>query len=79
MTRQGDRKFQPPTPGTAEADGLTSIHGRIHCAATTDTGEAANEQDRRDTNHFLQTLAEIALAVAARRLSQNREEEQLDQ
>ncbi len=47
--------------------GLTPIHGRIHCAATPDTPEGEySETDMIIVNNFLNTLAEIALAVAAR-------------
>ena len=51
------------------AYGLTSIHGRIHCAATSDSGDFNDEYDELDhiqVEHFLQTLARIALSVAAR-------------
>ena len=53
---------------------LTSIPRRIHCAATDATGkhEKVNELDRITIDHFLDTLAEVALAIARRR-------EQLDQ
>ncbi len=46
--------------------GLTPIHRRIHCAATQDTDEEYSETDLIIVNNFLNTLAEIALAVAAR-------------
>ena len=48
------------------ANGLTSIHGRIHCAATTDPESTENQQERIDVDNFLITLAQIAIAVAAR-------------
>ncbi len=48
-------------------NGLTPIHQRIHCAATTDSGGDNNELEQMQVDHFLQTLAGIALAVAARR------------
>ena len=50
---------------------LTSIPEGIHCAATP---EDLNEQDELDEiaiNHFLDTLAEVALAVARRRQQLN--------
>ena len=47
--------------------GLTSIHGRIHCAATPDTTEPEDELDSIAIDHFLDTLAEVAMAVARRR------------
>ena len=51
---------------------LTSIHRGIHCAATPDTPEGKDELDQIAINNFLDTLAEVALAVARRR-------QQLDQ
>ena len=51
------------TPGK----GLTSIHGRIHCAATPDTTETDNELDDIAIDHFLDALAEVALAIARRK------------
>ena len=47
-------------------EGLTCIHRRIHCAATADTTELENELDRIAINRFLDTLVEVALAVARR-------------
>ena len=46
-----------------EKEGLTCIHRRIHCGAT----EAENELDQIAIGHFIDTLAEIAQAVARRR------------
>jgi hypothetical protein len=51
---------------TAQPEGLTRIRPGIHCSATTDTGGELNELEQLQVNHFLQTLAEIALAVASR-------------
>ena len=52
--------------GTEKA--LTPIHRRIHCAATTDTMQPdGNELDQIAIDHFLGTLAEVALSVARRR------------
>ena len=48
--------------------GLTCIPGSIHWVATSDTTEAGNELDQIAISHFLDTLAEIALAVARRRI-----------
>ena len=54
------------------ANGLTCIHRRIHCAATTDSeGTGADEVEQIQINHFLETLADIALAVVARRVAQD--------
>ncbi len=48
-------------------NGLTPIPQPIHCAATDDGGGVLDELDQLAVNHFLETLAQIALAVAARR------------
>ncbi len=51
------------------ANGLTPIHRRIHCAATTDSGDLNDEYDELEqiqVEHFLKTLARLAMAVAAR-------------
>ncbi len=52
-----------PTPNV-----LTSIHSRIHCAATQEEngGGGIGEVDRIAVEHFIQVLAEVAMAVAAR-------------
>ncbi len=49
---------------------LTCIHRGIHCAATPDELEAEDELDRIAIENFLDTLAEVALAIAARRPSE---------
>ena len=48
-------------------EGLTSIHPRIHCAATPDGAEKPSEADDLMINSFIETLAEVAEAVARRR------------
>ena len=51
-------------------DALTGIHRRIHCAATPDAtehGEDETELDRIAIDNLLDTLAEVALAIAQRR------------
>ena len=53
-------------PGRLAGTWLTPIHRRIHCAATQDTSEEYSETDLIIVNNFLNTLAEVALAVAAR-------------
>ncbi len=59
--------MRPIRSETASPEGLTPIHGRIHCAATPDTPEDEySEADMIIVKNFLNTLAEIALAVAAR-------------
>ena len=64
----------PVHPQEDPSEGLTSIHGRIHCAATEDTTEDEySETDQIIIQNFLNTLAEIAVAVASRK---GRQEEQ---
>ncbi len=46
--------------------GLTSIHRRIHCAATQDADDN-DELDRIAIENFLQTLSDVALSIAKRR------------
>ncbi len=59
--------LRPIRPEDDPPQGLTGIHGRIHCAATPDTPEDGySEADMIVVKNFLNTLAEIALAVAAR-------------
>ena len=55
-------------------EGLTPIHGRIHCAATPDTDAAQyTETERVIIDNFLNTLAEVALSVASRKVGQSEE------
>ena len=51
------------------SNGLTGIPQGIHCPATTARGGINDELEQLQVNHFLATLARIALAVAARRAS----------
>jgi hypothetical protein len=51
--------------------GLTSIPPRIHCPATTDEVGAWDEIDDIAVEHFLNTLAQVALAIASRKTAQN--------
>ena len=59
-----------PEPRSGAPDALTGIHGRIHCAATPDAtehDEDETELDRIAIDNLLDTLAEVALAIARRR------------
>ena len=59
-----------PEPRSNVPDALTGIHGRIHCAATpgaTGLDEHETEFDRIAIDNLLDTLTEIALAIARRR------------
>ncbi len=55
---------------------LTSIPRGIHCAATEDPGADENfvdELDEIEINNFINALAEVTMAVAARRLAKNKD------
>ena len=52
---------------TIGQEALTCIHQRIHWAATTDPLEEPDELDQIAIQSFLDTLAEVALAVAQRK------------
>ena len=59
-----------PEPQGGVPDALTGIHGPIHCAATPDASEHDEDEtelDRIAIGNFLDTLAEVALAIARRR------------
>ena len=49
-----------------DISGLTSIHRRIHCAATQDAHDN-DELNRIAIDNFLQTLSDVALSIAKRR------------
>ena len=66
MAEEQTYGVSPPVESGGE-NGLTPIHGRIHCAATPDTTEPEDELDSIAIDHFLDTLAEVAMAVARRR------------
>jgi len=53
--------------GLTPEPGLTPIHRRIHCAATSDTTDDTNELDAVAIENFLDTIAEVALAIARRK------------
>ena len=57
-----------PERGSGPLDGLTPIHGRIHCGAT-HLGETLSETDSIQFNHFFDVLADVALSIAKRRLT----------
>jgi hypothetical protein len=49
---------------------LTSRAGRIHCPDTREHQDHENELDRIAIDKFLDTLAEIALSVARRKVDE---------
>jgi hypothetical protein len=60
-------------PSLEPANGLTPIHPRIHCAATTDGGgyDQYDELDQIDIKNLVDTLAQVAISVARRRSAKN--------
>jgi hypothetical protein len=53
-------------------NGLTSIPEGIHCPASTKRVGGQDEIDEIAVEHFLNTLAEVALAIASRKAAQDR-------
>ena len=58
----------PPEESGAEK-ALTPIHRGIHCGATPDTTEGGNELDLLAVDALLDTLVDVALAIAARKVA----------
>ncbi len=56
---------------------LTSIPEGIHYAATPEDPNEQDEVDEIAIDHFLDTLAEVAMAIANRRLARNQTGEPL--
>ena len=59
-------KRVPPPQESGRVNGLTPIHQRI-LAATPDTDENESELDQIAVDDFLDTLADVVLAIARRR------------
>ncbi|HZA25624.1 MAG TPA: hypothetical protein VFA32_24020 [Dehalococcoidia bacterium] len=59
-------------------NGLTPIPSRIHCPATTDWVGGRDELDEIAVDHFLDTLAEVALAIASRKLGKDQRGGEVD-
>ena len=66
MDLEHDNRALPQEEDGAD-EALTSIHARIHWPATPDTVDGENELDDITIGHFLDALAEIAIAIARRR------------
>ncbi|HZA23417.1 MAG TPA: hypothetical protein VFA32_12595 [Dehalococcoidia bacterium] len=50
---------------------MTPIPPRIHCPATTERVGGRDELDDIAVEHFLNTLAQVALAIASRKAAQD--------
>jgi hypothetical protein len=59
-------------------NGLTPIPSGIHCPATTDWVGGQDEIEEIAVDHFLDTLAEVALAVASRKLGKGQSGGEVD-
>ena len=68
-------KSTQPKHKVVPDEGLTRIHPRIHYVATQDGAEEPTETDTIMVEAFIETLAEVAMAVAKRRLQDNGSEE----
>ena len=56
----------PGNPQNGHEKGLTGIPIRIHCAATEDGNHLHSEADQLVIENLVNTIAEIAMAVAGR-------------
>jgi hypothetical protein len=54
-------------------NGLTPIPSGIHCPATTERVGGQDELDDIAVEHFLDTLAQVALAIASRKAAQDQD------
>jgi hypothetical protein len=59
-------------------NGLTPIPPRIHCPTTTDWVGGRDEIDEIAINNFLDALAEVALAIACRKLAKGQRDGEVD-
>ena len=71
MTEQGSSNYFSGIAESGDQNPLTCIHRRIHCTDTETDGELS-EQDKIIVEVFLDTLSEVALAMASRRLKHMR-------
>ena len=60
------------TDESGSENGLTPIHRRIHCPATNETCDGQGELRANEIYHFIDTLAEIALAISRRKVELDR-------
>ena len=81
MVVQGPEMGTPVDPQKRPINGLTPIHGRIHCVATPDTGDLSryDELDRIDIENFVSTLAEVATAIVRREQQEDHESSSIHQ
>ena len=75
---EGQHNGFSPQEDSGLENGLTPIHGRIHCGATQPV-EAPSETDRLHLDHLFDVLADVALSVAKRRLTNSQETSECEQ
>jgi hypothetical protein len=63
---------------SGSGNGLTPIPSRIHCPATTDWVGGRDELDEVAVEHLLDTLAQVALAIASRKLGKDQRGGEVD-
>ena len=61
------KSLLPLSGDQGREDRLTCIHGRIHCVAAEEASEDECELQELEIGHYIDALAEVALAVARRR------------
>ncbi len=75
MSKANNLNRRPNKASVQASDGLTCIPRSIHCPATQTSGGSSNhELNDIAIEHFLDTLAEVALSIAAREFSRKQEE-----
>ena len=71
MVESTSNKDLPESAAMELRNGLMGIPQGIHCAATqTSGGSSEHELDDVAIEHFLNTLSEVAIAIAAREAEQ---------
>ena len=71
-------KGVPPPEESGRENGLTRIHPGIHCGATREA-ETLSETDRLQLDHLFNVLADVALSVANRSLTNGQVTEPCEQ
>ena len=70
MSKANNINEDPKKASVQASNWLTGIPRPIHCPATQTSGGSSNhELDNIAIDHFLDTLAEVALIIAAREFS----------
>ena len=67
MAEHGSSNYFSEIAESGDQNPLTCIHRRIHCTDT-EAEDKLNEQDKIIVEAFVDTLSEVALAVASRQL-----------